>query len=236
MSDSDAGAPTFDPERVTTVTVDSYGTLVDTDAVEARLADHVDEPEPVSKLWRSRSLMYTMVGNFIGYYQPFYEMNRAALRYALDAHDEDVSADECDEILATYHELDVFEDVRDGIERLLDGGYEVYVVSNGNPDMLASMVSQAEIEALVADTISADEIQTFKPHPSIYRYAAGRTGTPIEEIVHVAGPAFDVLGAMHAGMQGAWIDRDAGPWESFAGIHPDVTISSFHDLAEALGV
>jgi 2-haloacid dehalogenase len=236
MSDSDAGAPTFDPERVTTVTVDSYGTLVDTDAVEARLAEHVDEPEPVSKLWRSRSLMYTMVGNFIGYYQPFYEMNRAALRYALDAHGEAVSADECDEILATYHELDVFEDVRDGIERLLDGGYEVYVVSNGNPDMLASMVSQAEIEALVADTISADEIQTFKPHPSIYRHAAGRTGTPIEEIVHVAGPAFDVLGAMHAGMQGAWIDRDAGPWESFAGIHPDVTVSSFHDLAEALGV
>jgi 2-haloacid dehalogenase len=227
---------TFDPDSVTTVTVDSYGTLVDTDAVEARLAERVDAPEPVSKLWRSRSLMYTMIGNLIGYYQPFYEMNRAALQYALDAHEVDLSAEERDEILATYHELDVFEDVRDGIERLLDGGYEVYVVSNGNPEMLASMVGHCGIEDLVADTISADEIQTFKPHPAIYRHAAARTGTSIDEIVHVAGPAFDILGAMNAGMQAAWINREKGPWESFAGVDPDLRIDSFYDLAEALGV
>ncbi|MFC7156318.1 haloacid dehalogenase type II [Halomarina halobia] len=227
---------TFDPDRVTTITVDSYGTLVDTDAVEARLAERVPDPEPVSKLWRSRSLMYTMVGNFIGYYQPFYEMNRNALEYALDAHDVDLSSAERDEILGAYHELDVFPDVRDGIERLRAGGYPVYVLSNGNPEMLRSMVRHAGIADVVADTISADEIRTFKPHPDIYRHGAARTGTPIDEIVHVAGPAFDVLGAMHAGMQGSWINRDKGPWESFADVSPDLTIDSFDDLAEILGV
>jgi len=225
----------FDPDRVSTVTFDSYSTLVDVDAAEAALADRVANPEPVSRLWRSRSLAYTFVANQVDAYQPFYEMNRDALQYALDAHGVDLSTDERDEILAVYHELDVFDDVRDGIERLREGGYDCYVVSNGNPEMLASMVDHADIGDLLVDTISADEIETFKPEAELYRHAAARTGTPIDEIVHVTAGWFDVMGARHAGMQGVWVDRKGLPWEPF-GSEPDHTIEAFYDLAEALGV
>ncbi|UIP00952.1 haloacid dehalogenase type II [Halobaculum sp. CBA1158] len=226
---------TFDPERVSTVTFDSYSTLVDVDAAEKALAERVEDPEPVSKLWRARSLEYTFVSNAIDAYQPFYEMNRDALQYALDAHGVDISTDARDEILAVYHELDVFADVRDGIERLRDGGYDCYVVSNGNPEMLDSMVEHADIGDILTDTISADEVETFKPDAEIYRHAAARTGTPIDEIVHVTAGWFDVMGAQHAGMQAAWVDRKASPWEPF-GPEPDVTIETFYELAEALGV
>ena len=226
----------LDTERVETVTVDSYGTLVDPSAAEEALADRVEDPKPVSDLWRSRSLMYTMVGNAVEFYQPFYEMNRDALQYALDVHGIDLASDERDAILEVYHELDVFEDVRDGIGRLRDGGYNVYVVSNGNPEMLSSMVKHAEIDDLITDTVSAHEVETFKPVPEIYRHAAARTGTPIDRIVHTAGPSFDVLGAMHAGMQAAWLNRNDIPWESFADREPDIRIESFHGLAEALDV
>ena len=60
----------FDSERVTTVTFDSYSTLVDVDTAETVLADHVDDPEPVSWLWRARSLEYTFVANQIDAYHP----------------------------------------------------------------------------------------------------------------------------------------------------------------------
>jgi len=223
----------FDPERVTTVTFDSYSTLVDVDAAERALADRVPDPEPVSRLWRSRSLAYTFVANQIDAYQPFYEMNRDALQYALDAHGADVTTEERDEILAVYHELDVFDDVRGGLEALTDAGYDCYVVSNGNPEMLDSMVEHADIGDLIEDTVSADEVETFKPAAELYRHAAARTGTPIDEIVHVTAGWFDVLGASHAGMQAAWVDRKDSPWEPFAG-DPDLTISDFHDLVAAL--
>ena len=226
---------TFDPDRVKTVTFDSYSTLVDVDAAEQALADRVEDPEPVSKLWRARSLEYTFVANHVDSYQPFYEMNRDALQYALDAHGEDIPTEERDEILAVYHELDVFDDVRDGIQRLRDGGYDCYVVSNGNPEMLASMVEHADIGDLIADTISADEVRTFKPDAEIYRHAAARTGTPIERTAHVTAAWFDVMGAKHAGMQGVWIDRKGTPWEPFDG-EPDLTIESFYALADELGV
>lgn len=225
---------TFDADRVTTVTFDSYSTLVDVDAAEAALEERVSDPGSVSRLWRSRSLTYTLVANHIDAYQPFYEMNRDALQYALDAHEIDLPSDKRDTILAVYHELDVFEDVRDGIERLRDSGYECYVVSNGNPKMLTSMIDHADLGDLIEDTISADEIETFKPDTEIYRHAAGRTGTPIKEIAHVTAGWFDVMGAQHAGMQGVWVNRKDTPMEPFNG-DPDLTIESFHDLADSLG-
>jgi 2-haloacid dehalogenase len=225
----------LDADRIETITVDSYGTLVDPSAAEKRLADRVDDPEPVSNLWRMQSIAYTMIANHTDAYQPFYEMNRDALQYALDTHGVDLSAEDRDEILEVYHELDVFDDVRDGIERLREGGYPVYVVSNGNPEMLSSMVDHADIDDLVEETISAHEIETFKPDSAIYEHAADRADTPIENLVHVAGPAFDIQGAIHAGMQGAWLNRYDDPWGRFDG-DPDVEIHSFHDLAAELGV
>ena len=225
----------FVPERVRTVTFDSYSTLVDVDAVEGALADRVPDPEPVSKLWRARSLEYTFVANHIDAYKPFYEMNRDALQYALEAHGVDLPMNERDEILAIYHGLDVFDDVRDGIRRLRDGGYNCYVVSNGNPEMLASMIEHADIGHLIEDAISADEVQTFKPDAEIYRHAAGRTGTPITEIAHVTAGWFDVMGAQHAGMQGVWVDRKGSPLEPFDG-DPDLTVETLYDLADALEI
>ena len=224
----------FDPEAVSTVTFDSYSTVVDVDAAERALADRVDgDPRPVSRLWRSRSLMYTMIANFVDAYQPFYEMNRDALTYALAAYGIDVSEEERDEILAVYHELDVFDDVRSGMEQLRDAGYPLYVVSNGNPEMLASMVEHAGIGDLLEDTVSADEVESFKPHSEIYRHAAARTGTPVDEVVHVSAGQFDIAGAVHAGMQGAWLNRGGRPQEVF-GPQPDTVAGSIHDVADAL--
>ena len=224
---------TFDADRVSTLLFDSYSTLVDVDAAEQALADRVADPEPVSKVWRARSLEYTMVANHIDAYQPFYEMNRDALQYALDATDEDLSTEERDEILAVYHELDVFDDVREGLERFRDAGYDCYVLSNGNPEMLGSLVDHADIEDLVVDTISADEVKLFKPHADLYHHVADRTDTPVEELAHVTALWFDVMGAQNVGMQGVWVDRKGDPSETF-GPEPDLTIESFYDLTPAL--
>jgi 2-haloacid dehalogenase len=224
---------TFEPGDVETVTVDSYGTLVDPSAVEGALAEHVEAVESISEQWRSRSLMYTVVANYTDAYRPFYDVNRDALRYALESHGVDLPAETIEDVLSTYHNLDPFDDVREGLEALTDAGYDVYVVSNGNPEMLESMVEAAAIEDVVADLISAHEIRTFKPDVEVYRNAAARTGTPIDAIAHVAGPTFDVQGAKHAGMQGVWLDRGKGPWDPSVE-EPDLVVETFADFADVL--
>jgi 2-haloacid dehalogenase len=99
--------------------------------------------------------------------------------------------------------------------------------------MLESMVDHADIGGLLEDTISADEVGTFKPDSEIYRHAAARTGTPIEEMAHAAALWFDVQGAQHAGMQGIWMNRKDTPWEQFDG-EPALTVETIHDIADEL--
>ncbi|EMA46450.1 haloacid dehalogenase type II [Halobiforma nitratireducens] len=227
----------FEPEPVSAVTFDSDSTLVDVDAIETALVDHeavTDADTPaVANRWRQRSLEYTLVGNTLGNYQSFVEINRAALEYALAAHGIETTPEERAEILSVYHDLEPFTDVRPTLERLSEAGYDLYVLSNGSPEMLASMIEGAGIGDYVTDAISAHEVATFKPDPDLYRHAAGRTGTPIDRIAHVSALWFDVQGAVHAGMQGVWLDRTGRPWEPF-GPEPDLVAEGLDGIAELL--
>lgn len=223
----------LDPERAEAIAFDSYGTIVDVNTVQEPLSEYVDEPELVAQLWRERSLAYAMVGNAIEEYDSFYEMNRTALRYALDVAGVELGEDEREEILSTYNDLAVFDDAVSGMERLRGMGYDLYVVSNGSHEMLEGLIEHAGIDDLIEGTVSADEIETFKPVADLYRHAASEIGVPIEEITFVAAGWWDVPGAIHAGMQGVWINRQDtiwGPYET----EPALTIETFHDLADEL--
>ncbi|MFC4449526.1 haloacid dehalogenase type II [Halorussus aquaticus] len=231
----------MDSEAVTTVTVDSYTTLVDVGSQIAALEEHVDgmdDAEAVSQRWRSQYISYSMVANDIDEYRPFWELVGQGLRYALEANGYDVSADVRDRIRSTVYEdeLTVFDDVTDGIDRITDSGYEVYVLSNGNPEMLDHLVETADLAGTVTDTISADEVEVYKPDSAIYRHAADRVGTPIDRILHVSGGSMrDVWGAKHAGMRTAWLSRpeEDSPHEEL-GRDPDLVVEDFHDLADRL--
>ncbi|MDY6818078.1 MAG: haloacid dehalogenase type II [Halobacteriales archaeon] len=224
----------FDPDRVETITFDSYSTIVDVESATEALADQIEHPAPaeVAAVWRERSLTYAAISNYLGEYEPFWEMVRHGLEYALAAHDITLTEERIDTILGTYHDLDAFEDVRPGLERLTALGYSLYIVSNGSPEMLETMIESADIAGLVTDAISADEIETYKIDPAIYRHAAARTGTPARRIAHVSAGWFDACGAKNVGMQGIWVNRDGEPPEPW-GPTPDLTVDGFHELTAA---
>lgn len=220
----------IDADRVETVTFDSFTTLVDVERSTRRvLSEYVDDPEPIVALWRYRAVDYRMVSTYVDVYETYYETTRDALEYALDVNGIDLTSAEVDEIADVFYELDVFDDVRGSMTQLVDAGYDLYIVSNGNPELLETIVSRADIGDLIEDTISAHEIQTYKPHPGIYRHAADRTDTPIQSITHVATPWYDIYGAIHAGMQGVWVNRKGVPWDTFDG-EPDLIIDSLDAL------
>lgn len=230
-----------DIDSVETITVDSYTTLVDVDSQAAVLSERVpglEDPGAVSRTWRSRAIQYTMVANDIDAYRPFSDLLGLALDYALQRAGHEVEPATREDIQRTVYEdrLAVFEDVGPGLSRISDAGYPVWIVSNGDPRMLGHLVEAADLESVVEDAVSADEVACYKPEPAIYRHAAARTGTPIERVLHVSGGTMrDVWGAKHAGMCTAWLCRPAKPFpHESLGPEPDLTIESFHDLADRL--
>jgi len=108
----------FDPDAVETVTVDSYGTLVDPSATERIIAEYTDEPHPLLSHWRAKYLSYVMIANDVDDYRPFDTLIGAALEQALGAFGIETTPEERSDILSMYSDLDAFEDVRPGLARL----------------------------------------------------------------------------------------------------------------------
>jgi 2-haloacid dehalogenase len=80
-----------------------------------------------------------------------------------------------------------------------------------------------------------DAVERDKPAPELYRHAADQIGTPSKQVTFVAAGWWDVPGAINAGIQGVWIDRQDTLWGPYD-VGPDLTVESFHDLADELGV
>jgi len=155
-----------DYDRVETVTYDSYTTLVDVYSqadVLAEKVDGIDHPEFVSRVWRARNMMYTVLANDIDAYRPFYEIQGLSLRYALESFGHDVPEDVRDEIRREVYKenISVFDDVQPAMERIDDLGYDQYVISNGDPDMLDHMVETAGIDGILEDKANLSQKDNF---------------------------------------------------------------------------
>lgn len=223
----------LDTDRIETVTFDSFSTLVDVDSTATAVEGYVDDPVAFAREWHARAVVYGMVANYVDAYETYFELHRDALEYLLAAERVTVSDDDLDEMTAVYHEMEPFDDVREGLARLDAAGYDLGVVSNGDPAMLRSLVRVADIGDVLAATVSADEIERHKPAVELYEHAADRLDTTPDATVHVSNGQFDVQGAMHAGMQGVWLDRQGSPPDPF-GPDPDHVVDSLNGLVTLL--
>lgn len=223
-----------DSNRVKAISFDSFTTLVDVQASTASaLESHLDDPLPVVKLWRHRAIEYRMVSTFTDKYESYEETTREALEYSLAAHGINLNEEIVDEIAGVFFDLNVYDDVTESMRTLRAEGYELSIVSNGTPRLLNQIKHDAGISNLIKNTISAHEIQTYKPAAEFYEHAADRMQTAIDDILHVTAPWYDVYGAMAAGMQAVWVNRSDRPWEAFDGT-PDASVGSLKNIPDLL--
>lgn len=216
-------------DRIETVTFDSFSTVVDVDSTARVVEGYVDDPIAFAREWHARAAKYGMIGNYIDAYETYYDLHRDALEYLLSAEGISISESELEEMNAVYHEMDPFDDIRSGMKRLRDAGYDLGIISNGDPPMLDSMIETADISDLISAAVSADEIKRHKPAVELYEHAAERLDVSPGSIAHVSNGTTDVQGAMHAGMQGVWLNRQNSPPDPF-GPKPDLAIDSMAGL------
>jgi 2-haloacid dehalogenase len=76
-------------------------------------------------------------------------------------------------------------------------------------------------------------VQVYKPQPRVYRHAIERLGIESGEACLVAAHAWDVAGAMRAGLHGAWVARSER-WLVPVVPDPDVRGDDLEDVARKL--
>ena len=161
----------------------------------------------------------------------YLETARRALHWTLRRNGIDATDETVDEFMHGWQHLSPFPEVLTALERL-HSQYKLVVLSNGDPDFLDYLVMQ-RIDWDFDNVISVTSVGAFKPHPAVYRVAAGKLNLEVNECLMVSANSFDVMGARSCGYQGAYVNRNNLPYED-TDFQPDVTVKDFTELAEAL--
>ena len=168
--------------------------------------------------------------------ETFAGCTRDALDCACSRFAMEMTPGEKQALLDIYRELPAFDDVHDALTALSARDCRSYAFSNGSEDAVETLLSTAGIRDLFHGVVSCDDLRTFKPNPAVYAYFLTRAQASASEAWLISGNPFDVIGAISAGMHGAWVQRSAeaifDPW----GIEPTVTVKSLDELADSIGV
>ena len=215
----------------TTIAFDVYGTLIDTQSVVGALRNMVGiKAEDFSRSWREKQLEYTFRRGLMQNYENFAVCTRQALEYTCSYCHVALNAKQKTELLDIYRMLPAFKEVKEVLARLTAVNFRLYAFSNGTAEAVDMLLTSAGIRDFFLKIISIDDIKSFKPNPSGYKYFLKRSGATLSNAWLISSNPFDVIGGISAGMKAVWLKRNPeaifDPW----GIEPTITITSLADL------
>ncbi len=123
--------------------------------------------------------------------------------------------------------VELFDDVLPALD-FLAARFPLVSLSNGNAD-----VHRVGLGKYFRAAITAREFGVGKPDPRIFHAAAGALALAPQDILHIGDDAsLDVLGALNAGMQTAWVNRSDHLWPHDA--QPHLVLTHLGELCELL--
>ena len=128
---------------------------------------------------------------------------------------------------------DAWPDVAPGLERLKQAGFTLVALTNSGQDGLEDRLAAAGIARYFDAMLSVQPSGAYKPDRRCYERGLAETGASAEHSLMVACHPWDLMGARHAGMDIAFVQRPGCAWyplERRAAFH----IQTIEELADRL--
>jgi 2-haloacid dehalogenase len=150
------------------------------------------------------------------------------------------------DVLAQLQQLPPMPDARAALER----ADRAFVLTNGGREGGENLLRHAGLDDLVERVFGVDEVRAYKPDPRPYELVLrelarleapsakppapgrGRTASGGPGATLVAAHAWDVVGAVRAGLRGVWVNREERAWPFPEEVAPHATAPG---LLEAVG-
>ncbi len=218
--------------RPRAVLFDAYGTLFDVYSVGALAeASYPGQGERLSLLWRDKQIEYSRLRSMSGHYQPFWDITRDALRFAVLRLGLPQDAAREERLLQQYLRLDPFVENRGVLETLHQRGVRTGVLSNGDPGMLQQVIAHAGFSAWLDPVLSVQSTARFKTDPATYALGTVALGLAANNILFVSSNGWDAIGATWFGYTTLWINRAGAPLEQL-GTEPTRIGTSLRDVLD----
>jgi FMN hydrolase / 5-amino-6-(5-phospho-D-ribitylamino)uracil phosphatase len=125
---------------------------------------------------------------------------------------------------AARNNVKLYDEVESALRRLRSR-YRLFAVSNGNADL-----QRCGIAHFFEGHVTAINAGAAKPDARIFSQLCAIAGVQAAQVLHIGDdPHADVVGATQAGLQAAWLNRDAKDWPSQYA-RPARTISTLDEI------
>ncbi len=158
-------------------------------------------------LWFTTMLQYSLVVTVVDQYQHFGEVGVAALLMVARNHGLNLSPEGAKAAVSSILSLPPHPDVRPALEDLKSEGFRMVTLTNSSQAAVDAQMQNAHLTDLFEKQLSVEEVQLFKPHSHVYKWAARKMGLAPEECMLVAAHGWDVAGAIWSGWRAAFISR-----------------------------
>ncbi|THU02602.1 HAD family hydrolase [Lampropedia puyangensis] len=150
----------------------------------------------------------------------FLRKQMIARALSLAGDDESLAEQGFATFFAVRQQVDLFPEVEQALVAL-SRRFPLVALSNGNANVLDMPIGQ-----YFAASVPAREAGVLKPDGRIFEMAARRVGVQPSQVLHVGDdPVLDVVGALQAGMQASWLNRERQDWR-----HPHIVPHQIADL------
>jgi len=230
--------------KLQAVLFDAYGTLFDVYSV-GHLAEQMfpSHGERLAVLWRDKQIDYTRLVSMSGpaeaaphtahsgspFYRSFWELTRAALRYAAARLQLPLPVEAEERLMNAYCHLSTFPENREVLLALKKRGIPTGILSNGDPDMLHAAIESAGLQGLLQHVISVHSVRRFKTDPAAYALGTAALGLPAGDVLFVSSNGWDAIGATWFGYSTLWVNRSDLPLDPL-GTQPTYTGRSLRDV------
>lgn len=171
-------------------------------------------PQDALGVWFASSLRDGFALAATGRFAAFKDILGFNLEETARRHGVDLAAGARDGVLAHFARLPAHADTVQAYTTLADAGVRIIALSNGAAAGTRALIEGAGLAGLVERVLSVEDVENFKPHPEVYRYAAREAGLAPGRMALIATHAWDVHGAATAGFQGGFVARGQAypPW------------------------
>jgi 2-haloacid dehalogenase len=203
------------------VLFDVVGTLFSLEPLQKKLRP------PALEAWFERLLHSATALTLAGQFEPFAELAESTLQTTIAKLELKTNPND---VLEGMKQLPPYPDAGAAFDGLERAGVLIGTLTNSGEKQARKLLESAGLDDRVAEIVSVEEVELYKPHPAVYRHAAERLGVEPRRITLISAHAWDVVGAKQAGLDAIWVDRLEREWPFPRG-KPRSRVA--HDLAEA---
>ena len=193
-------------ERPAVLFFDVNETLLDLSSLKKRI-DEVMLTDGAATHWFTMMLQYSLVMTVSDEYAALADIGAATLQMLGKNYDVTISTADAKEIVGLMRTLPPHSDVRPALTALKNMGFQLVALTNSSDTAVTAQLANAQIDGYFDRHLSVETVRRFKPHRSVYLWAAEQLQHEPGNTMLVAAHGWDVAGAKWAGLQTAFVER-----------------------------